>query len=53
MTRVGGNDRISDFNRSEGDRIDLRQTGITGSPTLTAGTFDPRYQCLYPRDRRP
>jgi Ca2+-binding RTX toxin-like protein len=38
---AGGNDRITDFNRSEGDRIDLRLTGISGNPTLTAGTFDP------------
>jgi len=38
---AGGNDRITDFNRSEGDRIDLRPTGISGNPTLTAGTFDP------------
>jgi Ca2+-binding RTX toxin-like protein len=38
----GGNDRITDFNRSEGDRIDLRLAGIAGIGNLTfvAGTFD-------------
>jgi VCBS repeat-containing protein len=39
----GGNDRITDFNRSEGDRIDLRLAGINGIGNLgiIAGTFDP------------
>ncbi|MFZ2156916.1 MAG: cadherin-like domain-containing protein, partial [Bradyrhizobium sp.] len=43
----GGNDRLTDFNRSQGDRIDLRLAGISGIgsgsglATLTTGTFNP------------
>jgi Ca2+-binding RTX toxin-like protein len=50
----GGNDRITDFHRSEGDRIDLRLAGITGIgvgpglATLTAGTFDPTTNTFTP-----
>ena len=38
----GGNDRITDFTRLEGDRIDLRPAGINGigNLTFTAGTYD-------------
>ncbi|WP_291617741.1 FG-GAP-like repeat-containing protein [Bradyrhizobium sp.] len=40
---AGGNDRINDFNRSQGDRIDLRTAGVAGTSTLvfTEGTFNP------------
>ncbi|QWG18005.1 FecR domain-containing protein [Bradyrhizobium sediminis] len=43
----GGHDRITDFNRAQGDRIDLRLAGISGIgtgsglATLTTGAFNP------------